>query len=109
MKDLKMVYQAKNEKTALQNLKTLKKMAKKYPGCVKSWKNNWVELSTYFKYPKDIRRLIYTTNSIENFNRQLRKITKNKAIFTNDYALNKVCIQQWQMHQIRTSRRINGI
>ncbi|TFF63525.1 IS256 family transposase, partial [Helcococcus ovis] len=74
MKDLKMVYQAKNEKTALQNLENFEeKWAKKYPGCVKSWKNNWAELSTYFKYPEDIRRLIYTTNSIENFNRQLRK------------------------------------
>ncbi|WNZ00807.1 IS256 family transposase [Helcococcus ovis] len=90
MKDLKMVYQAKNEKTALQNLENFEeKWAKKYPGCVKSWKNNWAELSTYFKYPKDIRRLIYTTNSIENFNRQLREVTKNKAIFTNDYALAK--------------------
>ncbi|MFM1515795.1 transposase, partial [Helcococcus ovis] len=69
MKDLKMVYQAKNEKTALQNLENFEeKWAKKYPGCVKSWKNNWAELSTYFKYPEDIRRLIYTTNSIENFN-----------------------------------------
>lgn len=57
--------------------------------CVSSWKNNWAELSTYFKYPKGIRKLIYTTNAMENFNRQLRKVTKNKTIFPNDYALQK--------------------
>lgn len=57
--------------------------------CVNSWRNNWAELSTYFKYPEGIRKLIYTTNSIENFNRQLRKVTKNKTIFPNDYALQK--------------------
>ena len=57
--------------------------------CVSSWKNNWTELSTYFKYPEGIRKLIYTTNAMENFNRQLRKVTKNKIIFPNDYALQK--------------------
>lgn len=57
--------------------------------CVNSWKNNWTELSTYFKYPEGIRKLIYTTNAMENFNRQLRKVTKNKTIFPNDYALQK--------------------
>ena len=57
--------------------------------CVNSWRNNWVELSTYFKYLQDIRKLIYTTNAMENFNRQLRIVTKNKTIFPNGYTLQK--------------------
>lgn len=57
--------------------------------CVSSWKNNWAELSTYFKYPQEMRRLIYTTNAMENFNRQLRKVTKSKTIHPNDYSLMK--------------------
>lgn len=57
--------------------------------CISSWKNNRAELSTYFKYLEGIRKLIYTTNAMENFNRQLRKVTKNKTIFPNDYALQK--------------------
>ena len=65
-------------------------MGQKYPGCVKSWRNNWAELSTYFKYPEDISILIDTTNAIENFNRQLRKVTKSKTIFPNDFSLSKI-------------------
>ena len=57
--------------------------------CISFWKNKWAELSTYFKYPEEIRKLIYITNVMENFNRQLRKVTKNKTIFPNDYALQK--------------------
>ena len=90
MRDLKTVYKASTEDLALNNLDMFEdKWSKKYPMCVSSWKNNWAELSTYFKYPEGIRKLIYTTNTLENFNRQLRKVTKNKAIFPNDYALQK--------------------
>ena len=90
MKDLKTVYKASTEELALSNLDIFEeKWRKKYPMCVNSWRNNWAELSTYFKYPEGIRKLMYTTNSIENFNRQLRKVTKNKTIFPNDYALQK--------------------
>lgn len=90
MRDLKSVYKASTEELALTNLAMFEdKWGKKYPTCVNSWKNNWAELSTYFKYPEGIRKLIYTTNAMENFNRQLRKVTKNKAIFPNDYALQK--------------------
>ena len=90
MKDLKAVYKAQTEDLALTNLGIFEeKWDKKYPMCVSSWKNNWAELSTYFKYPEGIRKLIYTTNAMENFNRQLRKVTKNKTIFPNDYALQK--------------------
>lgn len=90
MKDLKTVYKASTEELALSNLDIFEeKWGKRYPMCVNSWRNNWAELSTYFKYPEGIRKLIYTTNSIENFNRQLRKVTKNKTIFPSDYALQK--------------------
>ena len=90
MKDLKTVYKASTEKLILSHLDIFEeKWGKKYPMCVNSWRNNWAELATYFKYPEGIRKLIYTTNSIENFNRQLRKVTKNKTIFPSDYALQK--------------------
>lgn len=90
MKDLKILYKAPTEELALKNLDIFEeKWVKKYPMCVNSWRNNWAELSTYFKYPQGIIKLIYTTNAMENFNRQLRKVTKNKTIFPNDYALQK--------------------
>lgn len=90
VKDLKTVYQAQTEEIALANLDELEeKWGKKYPSSVSSWRNNWAQLSTYFKYPEEIRRIIYTTNSIENFNRGLRKVTKSKSVFPSDDALFK--------------------
>lgn len=91
MKELKEVYQAPTEDAALEALESLEgNWGKKYPTSVASWRNNWAQLSTYFKYPAEIRKLIYTTNSIENFNRQLRKVTKNRTIFPTDDALFKL-------------------
>ncbi len=91
MKELKEVYQAPTEEAALEALESLEgNWGKKYPTSVASWRNNWAQLSTYFKYPVEIRKLIYTTNSIENFNRQLRKVTKNRTIFPTDDALFKL-------------------
>ena len=90
MADLKLVYKADTEDLALAALDDLKEeWGKKYPASIASWRNNWPQLSTYFKYPSEIRKLIYTTNSIENFNRQLRKVTKAKTIFPTDDALFK--------------------
>lgn len=90
MKDLKAVYQAPTEEIALENLDILEEnWGKKYPASISSWRNNWPQLSTYFKYPQEIRKIIYTTNSIENFNRGLRKVTKAKAVFPTDDALFK--------------------
>lgn len=66
------------------------KWGSKYAASVESWKRNWPQLSTYMKYPPEIRKMIYTTNSIENFNRQLRKVTKSKTIFPSDDALFKM-------------------
>ena len=89
--DLKKVYQAPTEEAALANLDDLEEIwGKKYPSSIASWKNNWPQLSTYFKYPPEIRKIIYTTNSIENFNRQLRKVTKTRTIFPTDDALFKI-------------------
>ena len=91
VKDLKEVCQAATEELALENLDRLEETwGKKYPSSVASWRNNWTQLSTYFKYPPEIRKIIYTTNSIENFNRQLRKVTKSKTIFPTDDALFKI-------------------
>lgn len=91
MSDLKLVYQAATEDVALQELDALEnKWGKKYPSSIRSWQNNWADLSTYFKYPPELRKLIYTTNAIENFNRQLRKVTKSKSIFPTDDALFKM-------------------
>ena len=66
------------------------KWGSKYPLGVKSWRTNWTELATMFKYSPEIRKLIYTTNAIENFNRQLRKVTKTKSAFVSDDALMKI-------------------
>ena len=90
VKDLKAIYQAPSEEMALEALDSLDETwGKKYPASVASWRNNWPQLSTYFKYPAEIRKIIYTTNSIENFNRGLRKVTKAKAVFPTDDALFK--------------------
>ncbi len=91
MVDLKKIYGAVDEETALFELEQFSsKWDVKYPKISQSWQARWAKLSTYFKYPQSVRTLIYTTNSIENFNRQLRKVTKSKAVFPNDDALLKM-------------------
>lgn len=91
MADLKTVYQAINEEEALNNLMKFKETwGKTYPSCVKSWEENWDILSTFFAYPAEVRRIIYTTNIIEGLNRQFRNITKTKPSFTNDDSLRKM-------------------
>ncbi len=105
MADLKPVYRADNEAQALTELDSLKeKWGRKYPMVIGSWENNWPKLSTYFKYPAGIRKLIYTTNTIEGYHRQIRKVTKNKGVFTSDMALLKLIYlateriqQKWSM------------
>jgi len=91
MADLKRVYAAPTEAIALAELDSFEERWKsKYPKIAKSWRDNWANLSTYFKYPEEVRRLIYTTNTIEGFNRQLRKVTKSKTVFPNDDSLLKM-------------------
>ena len=91
MADLKKVYAAVDEQTALYEIDAFdEKWSSKYPKIAISWRTNWANLATYFKYPQEVRTLIYTTNSIENFNRQLRKVTKAKSVFPTDDSLLKM-------------------
>lgn len=91
MADLKAVYGAVDETAALDALeKFASRLDKKYPKISQSWRDNWANLSTYFKYPQEARRLIYIPNAIEGFNRQLRKVTKAKSVFPTDDSLLKM-------------------
>lgn len=91
MKDLKLVYQAVNKTQAEIELAHLNELwGKKYPVVIRSWQVNWEKLTTYFAYDQQIRRLIYTTNAVEGFHRQVRKVTKTKGVFPNDMALMKL-------------------
>jgi len=88
---LKKVYAAPTKEQAELELDELEKQWKdKYPSMIKSWFANWERLSTYFRYPKEIRTLVYTNNIIESFNSQLRKVTKSKRVFSSDMALFKL-------------------
>ncbi|MGO5076193.1 IS256 family transposase, partial [Clostridium sporogenes] len=89
--DLKLVYTATTEEAALAELERFEqKWGDKYLIAIRSWKNNWDELATFFKYPQEIRKIIYTTNAMESYNRQLRKVTKARSIFPSDDALLKM-------------------
>jgi putative transposase len=91
LKDLKQVYQASTKELAEKQLSQLEAIwGARYPKVIESWNKNWDKLSAYFKYNKDIRRIIYTTNIIEGFHRQLRNITKSKGAFTSEDALMKL-------------------
>lgn len=91
MADLKAVYAAIDEDAALMALDAFSEhWDKKYPTISQSWRANWANLSTYFKFPQKLRRLIYTNNAIEGFNRQLRKVTKAKSVFPTDESLFKM-------------------
>jgi transposase-like protein len=91
MVDLKTVYQAATRESAEANLRQLsEKWGDKYAVAIRSWQNNWEDLSTFFAYPAEIRRLIYTNNSVEGYHRQLRKVTKAKSIFPTPEAARKL-------------------
>ena len=105
MKDLKSVYKAPNEEMGYRNLEDFEeKWGKIYPTCIKSWKDNWHVISPFFAYSENIRKIMYTTNIIENLNRQYRKVTKGKPIFPTDQSLMKMLylatmnsIKKWSM------------
>ena len=105
MRDLKTVYRAPTRDEGETNLlKLAEKWGKQYPAAIRSWENNWAELATFFDYPAEIRRLIYTTNAIEAYNRQLRKVTKNKNLFPTPKSIRKLLYlahhdiaKQWTM------------
>ena len=89
--DLKKVYRANTQEDAWEQLDAFdSKWGKKYPAAVKSWRDSWNELTSFFQYPYEMRSLIYTTNAIEGFNRQLRKVTKTRTVFPTDDSLLKL-------------------
>ena len=89
--DLKKIYGAVNLDDAEYALEEFRKnWVKKYPSILKSWDANWTELTTFFEYPPEIRHLIYTTNAVEAYHRQLRKFTKTKSILPTDDSIRKV-------------------
>lgn len=91
MEDLKLVYKADTLELAELRLDDLEaKWGKKYEKVMDSWRRNWPKLSAYFRYDAQIRKMIYTTNAIEGFHRQVRKVTKTKGAFTSDMALLKL-------------------
>ena len=91
LKDLKMVYAAQtNEKAEIELDNLEKKWGKQYPIVIKSWRDKWDNLSHYFDYTEPIRRIMYTTNIVEGYHRQIRKVTKTKGVFPNDGALFKL-------------------
>lgn len=97
--DIKAIYQASNEQVARQGFEQFKeKWNDKYPAAVRSWEKNWEHLTAFLQYPKEIRKLIYTTNIIESFNASLRKYTKNKRVFpTDDAALKSIYLAAQQI------------
>ena len=104
-KDLKSIYSAINEETALNNLLEVKEQwGKKYPSAIKSWEDHWDSLSTLFMFPHETRKIMYTTNVIESLNSQYRKVTKTKLILPTDQSLQKmlylatmIMTQKWTM------------
>ena len=91
MKDMAAIYKAPNEEAALHALDQLEEnWGKKYPHVITSWRTNWPDLSAFLRYPPELRRAIYTTNAVESYHRQIRKVTKNKGAFPNDEALRKL-------------------
>lgn len=105
MADSKEIYRAPNKEAAEENLlKLQEKWGEKHPVSVRSWVDNWDNLSTYFKYDESVRRMIYTTNAVEGMHRMVRKYTKTKGSFTSENALiksvycaYKKCLQKWTM------------
>ena len=89
--DFKAVYNAPTEQAALSELEAIKgKWGKKYPYAISNWEKNWEDVSSFFQFSDDIRRIMYTTNIIEGLNRQYRKVTKTKSVFPSDTALEKL-------------------
>ena len=109
MIDLKTIYQASSEEAALLALDDFEKVWKsKYPLAVQSWQRNWAEIATFFKYPPELRKIIYTTNMIESYHRQLRKVTKGKAVFPTDEALLKMLYLVTQDVMLKWTMRIRN-
>lgn len=90
-KDLRHIYEAATEEEGAAALEEFsEKWDDRYPHISASWKKNWAEIATFFKYPPEVRTLIYTTNPIESLHRKIKKVSKNKSIFPNEQALFKL-------------------
>lgn len=108
MKELKLVYKADTKEKAELELENLaEKWQSKYPVVIASWQNNWSKLSTYFQYTAPIRKLIYTTNPIEAYHRQVRKVTKTKGAFTNEMAVLKLVYLATKKIEMKWSKTQN--
>ena len=106
---LKPIYTALSEEAALEMLEGFDAAwGQRYPLLVQSWQRNWAELATVFKYPPEIRKPIYTSNMIESYHRQLRKVTKDKAVFPNDEALLKMLYLVTQDVMLKWTSRIHN-
>ena len=109
MKDLKLVYQATTKAIAEDGLLKLdEKWGKKYPIVLNSWNNKWENLSYYFKYPKEIRKIMYTTNIIESVHKQFRKLTKTKGTFPNENSLMKLLYMGIQNAKIKWTMPVHN-
>jgi len=113
MLDLKEVYKASTKEVAEHKLDLLEeKWGKQYPTVIKSWRTNWERLSNYFKYPEPIRRLVYTTNTVEGYHRVVRKVTKSKGAFTSETAALKLiymATMNFEKSQYKTLQDWNSI
>lgn len=108
-RDLKTIYRAVDEKTGYENLQELKnKWGDKYPVSLKSWEENWHVLSSFFQFSQPIRKIMYTTNTIESLNRQYRKYTKTKSIFPNEQSLMKMLYLATQKATKKWTARYNN-
>ena len=109
LSDLKPIYTAPSEDSALAALDEFERIwGSRYPLVVQSWQRNWGEIATFFKYPPEIRKLIYTTNMIESYHRQLRKVTKGKSVFPTDEALLKMLYLVTQNVMLKWTGRIHN-
>jgi putative transposase len=109
LSDLKPVYTAPSEQAGLDALADFEALwGVKYPLVVQSWRNNWPEIATFFKYPPELRKIIYTTNMIESYHRQLRKVTKGKSVFPSDEALLKMLYLVTQDVMLKWTGRIHN-
>ncbi|MEM7175571.1 MAG: IS256 family transposase [Chlamydiota bacterium] len=109
MADLKLVYRAETKELAEKRLLDLdEKWGEKYQMVLRSWQSKWDELSNYFKYSTEIRRLIYTTNAIEGFHRQVRKYTKSKGSFTSESALYKLIYGAYECIKLKWNQPMHN-
>jgi transposase-like protein len=109
VRDLKQVYRAANKDLAEKRLGDLReRWGDKYPIVIKSWENNWERLSAFYKYPEEVRRVMYTTNTIEGFHRQMRKILKTKGAFPTKEAFLKISYLAIQNIQKKWERPIHN-